>query len=249
MDYRPYSDLHGVLPDFHRETDKYETCIIAGDLTEYGKKGSVLVEMLEKLCERFLEVIFVPGNHEYYGTNIHTLESKLSKLTKHLDNLVVLQNGEYIEREGTRIIGATLWSDTSSIIYEASEYMNDYKYIRTGPLDKPWLRKLTPIDSTNLHKEHLKNIEKAILGHEGPCIVVTHHCPSFKSIPGKYRDSGLNPAFATEVVLEKWPDIWIHGHVHMSFDYIHNGCRILCNPGGYWGEVTFFSQLENRFTL
>lgn len=27
--------------------------------------------------------------------------------------------------------------------------------------------------------------------------------------------------------------LWIHGHTHDSFDYRHNGTRILCNPRGY----------------
>ena len=27
--------------------------------------------------------------------------------------------------------------------------------------------------------------------------------------------------------------LWIHGHTHDSFDYVVNGCRIVCTPRGY----------------
>jgi hypothetical protein len=29
------------------------------------------------------------------------------------------------------------------------------------------------------------------------------------------------------------PDLWIHGHVHDSFDYQIGRTRIVCNPRGY----------------
>ena len=29
------------------------------------------------------------------------------------------------------------------------------------------------------------------------------------------------------------PSLWIHGHIHESFDYDVGNCRVLCNPRGY----------------
>lgn len=28
-------------------------------------------------------------------------------------------------------------------------------------------------------------------------------------------------------------DLWIHGHMHGSFDYVVAECRVVCNPRGY----------------
>ena len=28
-------------------------------------------------------------------------------------------------------------------------------------------------------------------------------------------------------------DLWIHGHVHDSFDYMVGSCRVVTNPGSY----------------
>jgi Icc-related predicted phosphoesterase len=49
----------------------------------------------------------------------------------------------------------------------------------------------------------------------------------------------LNPAFASrlEDVIEKYrPDLWIHGHTHVSCDYELFGTREVCNPRGYPSE-------------
>ena len=44
----------------------------------------------------------------------------------------------------------------------------------------------------------------------------------------------LNAAFVSnlsELLLKA--DLWIHGHVHDSFDYRVAGCRLVANPRGY----------------
>ena len=247
--YRYFSDLHGYSPDFKRDSDSEEICILAGDVTEFGKKGVALVKILKDMCLRFKEVIFVPGNHEYYGTNIGTLESKVRLLMKDTLNFTLLQDAEYIERDGVRIIGATMWSDTSTIEFEAMFKMNDYKYIRFGPLREPWRSKLKPGNTTGLHRAAVYAINKAIKEYSGECIVVTHHAPSYKSIDPRFEGDSINPAYYTELELDQWPTYWIHGHIHIASDYDHNGCNVLCNPGGYQSEYTNFEPLTNSFTL
>lgn len=247
--FRYFSDTHGHLPDFKRESDLQEICIVAGDVGEFGNKGVKIVEDLKKICDRFKMCIFIPGNHEYYGTNIGTLESKLRNLMKDVDNFVLLQSGEYVDIDDVRVIGATLWSDTSSIVYDAGMQMNDYKYIRIGPHSEPWKYRLTPYYTTSIHKDHIKLINDALLEWDGDSIVVTHHAPCTVSLDKRYQYSVLNPAYATDIELSKWPNYWIHGHIHRACSYIHNGCNILCNPGGYATEYTDFEPLNNYFYL
>lgn len=167
----------------------------------------------------------------------------------HVPNFTLLQNGEYVERDGVRIIGATLWSDTSSIDWEAKNRMNDYRFIRFGPPLEPWKYKLKPMHTTALHRQHVYSIEKALEDWEGDSIVVTHHAPSNLSLDPKYEGDILNPAYATELELKKWPNYWIHGHIHRAQNYLHNGCNIICNPGGYYSEYTGFEPLNNYFYL
>lgn len=247
--FRYFSDLHGYNPDFKRYTDCYEICIIAGDSAEYGKKGNALYIMLEEMCYRFKEVIFVPGNHEYYGTNIGTLVSKIKDLMDHIPNFTILQDGECIERDGVRIIGATLWSDSMSCEWDAKEKMNDYRFIRWGPKSTPWQRKLTPSITTCIHRDHVFRINKALKDWDGDAIVVTHHAPSTLSLDPRFEGDSLNACYATDIELDKWPNYWIHGHIHRAQNYLLNGCNILCNPGGYQREYTGYEPINNYFYL
>jgi hypothetical protein len=44
----------------------------------------------------------------------------------------------------------------------------------------------------------------------------------------------LNAAFASNLTaLVEKADLWIHGHMHCSSDYLVGGCRVICDPRGY----------------
>lgn len=251
MKFRYYSDLHGNLPDFKRDTDNQEICLIAGDVTEHGKKGNQLYLMLEELCFRFKHVVLVPGNHEHYGSSIIRLVPKIKELMDHVPNFTVLQGGQHKDFGNTRVIGATLWSDTSSIEYQAKTQMNDYRYIRAGTIHNPYGRRLTPATTTMLHHEHVDKIQKILDTTPGSMttIVVTHHAPSYKSVARRFEGHPLNPAYVTELELDTWPDYWIHGHIHQAVEYLHNDCIVLCNPHGYSTEYTDFEPLKNYIEI
>ena len=57
---------------------------------------------------RWRDVVFVPGNHEYYGASPREVAKVRRKLEKHLPNL------HWLDRDAaaigaTRFVGATLW--------------------------------------------------------------------------------------------------------------------------------------------
>jgi len=69
---------------------------------------------------------------------------------------------------------------------------------------------------------------------DGPTVVVTHHAPSFKSVVPRFADSLLSACFASNLdQLMGFSELWIHGHMHDSLDYMANGTRVICNPRGY----------------
>lgn len=240
MKYRYMSDLHGCLPG-PRDTDKEEICIAAGDISG-GPKD--LYQMLNELAFRFLRVIHIPGNHEYYGGNLGTFPFKLRADMEHVPNYTLLVDGtEDLVIYGVKIIGATLWSDTSSSFYDAMR-MNDYHCILDEHCDL-----LTPEVSYNIHCQHLANIREALAGWEGKSIVITHHAPSKLSLDLKFHESSINHCYATEIALPKWPNYWVHGHVHKRSDYLLNGCNVVCNPRGYWDEGIDYDDIGNHFTI
>jgi hypothetical protein len=63
---------------------------------------------------------------------------------------------------------------------------------------------------------------------------VTHHGPHRNSVHPRYAGDLLNAAFVSNLTpLVEQADLWIHGHVHDSFDYIVGRCRVVANPRGY----------------
>ncbi|MCK5746820.1 MAG: metallophosphoesterase, partial [Oricola sp.] len=79
-------------------------------------------------------------------------------------------------------------------------------------------------------------IEQALrIPHDGPTVVVTHYAPHPQSVSKQFRGSGLNPAFVSDLspIIERYaPDLWVHGHMHESFDYRVGRTRVVCNPRG-----------------
>jgi Icc-related predicted phosphoesterase len=70
---------------------------------------------------------------------------------------------------------------------------------------------------------------------------MTHHAPSLQSIPDKYKNEFIRVAYASDLeqkILEKQPQLWVHGHVHESFDYRIGETRVVCNPRGYVMDET-----------
>jgi len=111
--------------------------------------------------------------------------------------------------------------------------MNDYHLIRNSHN----YRRLTPGETVAWHKQSVKKLKDFLeVGDPNKSIVITHACPSIKSIPERFRGHVLSPAFASnmEGFIHKYqPRLWIHGHTHDSFDHKIGKTRIICNPRGY----------------
>ena len=151
--------------------------------------------------------------------------------------------------EKIRIIGATLWTDfallndfTGHSSYAASA-MNDFVCIR-GEI--AWeLRPFETVAWNNASRAFIRGeLEKSF---EGKTVVLTHHLPSMRSVPQRFKEDPLTPAFARacDDLLEFCADLWVHGHTHDSADYMAGRTRVICNPRGYsaWSGG---ANIENR---
>jgi len=229
------SDLHTEFSDFDPPDTNADVVVLAGDIG-VGTGGS------EWGARHFPEapVVYVPGNHEYYGHDI-AISDRLKAAAP--ANTHVLNNDAF-ELDGVRFLGSTLWTDFR--LYgegaawfsrqRAKRLIDDFSSIRNGE------RLFTPEDSVELHESSkawlVGQLEKEF---EGPTVVVTHHLPATPSIAQEYANDDLNPAFASrlEDVIERYqPALWIHGHTHVPCDYDICGTRIVCNPRGYPSEYS-----------
>jgi hypothetical protein len=151
--------------------------------------------------------------------------------------------------DGVRFVGATLWTDfclggedlQQLNMHAARTRMNDYHAISLQM--KPWAR-FTPDASLALHKRSRAFIWEALeQPFDGPTVVVTHHGPHPGSVHTRFDRSDVNPAYVsdlTEMIARFQPPLWLHGHVHNSFDYRVANTRIVCNPRGYGTENAMF---------
>lgn len=253
MKFQLASDLHGANDVYHgvHGGDKDTILLLPGDIHEVKRKTAYR-EMIGDYCSRFKQVILVPGNHEYYGSNIHKTHQKLDEIsidfpnfwayTNNIDHEPFLceQDGQYY-----LIVGGTLWTDFDAgnplTKFDARTKMNDYKHIRHGSPSEPWKRKFTPDDAEFFHfemKKYLKEqIEKYRQSHYNlKVIVMSHHAPSFGSVSPEYISDDMNGCYCSNLdyyIMDLNPDVWVHGHVHSSHDYMIDSTRILCNPRGY----------------
>jgi predicted phosphodiesterase len=228
------SDLHLSLGALAVPANDADAIVLAGDIAR-PKEAIAWASGFAK------PVLYVPGNHEFYGGSIAGTVAELRRLSAGSD-IHVLDDDE-VAIEGVRFLGSTLWTDfmlfdegekRASAMREAQRLMRDFSRIHLG--ESPF----TPEASAALFKRHAAWLERKLAEpYAGPTVVITHHAPSRKSIHPRFADSLMNACFVSDA--ERLIDgsrtrLWIHGHTHDSFDYFVNGTRVLCNPRGYAKE-------------
>jgi Icc-related predicted phosphoesterase len=239
------SDLHtNVYRMRHHHHRPIYTCpecdavIFAGDMSEG-------MDTIQELYLHYPNkpVFWVSGNHEFYKHDITELRDQYQSTNN--ENVTCLDNSSATfvrDDRKVRIIGATLWTDyavhpeqTSQALMIAARNVNDHRSIRNDD------HYLSPYECKVLHEESVHFLDQEMSNtFDGDILVVSHHLPSRQSLDPRYYNSGLDPAFASDLdwlILKHQPVAWIHGHTHHSRDYHIGLTRVICNPRGYdWGR-------------
>ena len=237
MKIQVVSDIHLEFSGMDRELDvvaqaERDLLIVAGDLCERDNGEA----WLRAQCEHS-PVVFVCGNHEYYGADIDEIDKYYKELDEDIENLHVLQK-RVVEFDGIRIAGCTLWTDFQGVdnyhLRLVQKGMADFNVITKRHAN------FTPDVSRGINMDH----RNWLFQQKDIDIVVTHHAPSWQSITDYWKEHGqmLNPAFAgssDDLIYALAPTYWIHGHMHSFIRYWHDqkvdGTQVLCNPVGYAG--------------
>jgi hypothetical protein len=186
-------------------------------------------------------VLYVAGNHEFYGEaiprHLRKLEDAAAGSTVHfLENRAVVLGG-------VRFLGCTLWTDFELFgeravsAAAAQGMMNDFRKIRV----EPGYRRLSPSDVMAMHHRSLRWLrERLDAPFAGATVIVTHAAPGLRSVRPSRRDDPLTAAYASglEWMMDGRAVLWIHGHTHFCCDYEVGGTRVLSNQRGYPGEDT-----------
>lgn len=220
-----------------------DVVVVAGDLTSAGRLD--LLETFLKHVE--VPVVYIPGNHEYYGSQMKAVDLFITDLMNEYENLSYL-NGASIVYGGLRFVGCTLWSnldlDPTGLLAERLPYgINDFNQIKVTPVR--YLNVGDIVDMNLASREYLRGVIEA---SKEPVVVVTHFGPTRKSIAPEYAGSLLNPYFACncEDLFMDNVKCWIHGHTHGTIREEVNGIPVIANPRGYHTENKRF---DSKFAI
>ena len=227
------SDLHLGFSGFEQPRTDADVVVLAGDIARPRAAAEWALGFDRP-------VLYVPGNHEFYGGTLQGTIDELSRLLA--GSHVELLDDTEVVMGGVRFLGSILWTDfrvcgegeaQAAAMAEAQRLMRDFSRIGNDATGGPF----TPQDAAARFAQHAAWLQSRLAApHAGPTVVVTHHAPARGSIHPRFAGSLLNAGFVSDAERLLGADrvqLWIHGHTHDSFDYAVNGTRVVCNPRGY----------------
>ena len=234
MKIRIYSDLHLEFQDWAPPPVPADVVVLAGDI-HIGSRAFAWARRHFKSEA----IVYVAGNHEYFGWDIPSLQHKMRSAAREFDVHFLEQDSVAID--GVRFLGTTLWTDfalygaaprqVSDAMAYAFHAMHDYRAIKMAPMED-----LLPEHTRQMHIAQARWLEDQLdAPFAGPTVIVTHHLPHVRSVHSIYDGERSNPAFASDLsaLFRDQVKLWVHGHTHESMDYRVGCTRVLCNPRGY----------------
>ncbi|KKZ61109.1 hypothetical protein EMCG_04307 [[Emmonsia] crescens] len=238
------SDLHLEVGQQYTTFDikPHATCLIlAGDIGRLADYEHFR-DFLSSVCQKFVQVYLVLGNHEFFGISRQEGLRLADRLQEEpgLKDKLVLMNRKRVDLEEVTLLGCTLHS---YIPPEAEEVVrskvNDFRRIAG------W----TVSDHTAEHArdvrwliDEISSIRQAEqrAGSKRKIAVITHHAPTTKgtSRPSDERNPWRS-AFATDLIgieNQSWLDdvqVWVFGHTHYSTELVCGQVRLVSNQRGY----------------
>lgn len=238
------SDLHtethadggaGILAEMAQTSA--DLLVLAGDITN-ARDPTAIEFILRQVSSHYRDIIYIPGNHEFYGTTPAFALANLQEVAKRFANVHVPSN-EVIVVGAKRFLCGTGWFPKPKEEEMAfKRYMNDFWDIEDF---EPWV-----------YEQHahfrLLLIEELVEGD----VVITHHLPSVASVSEAYKSAVTNAFFVSHFdksIIMRKPALWLHGHTHAQCDYQLGATRVVANPLGYPNEVRSSMEFNSALTL
>jgi predicted phosphodiesterase len=242
MDIQLASDLH-----FECYTDRAnqeflaawkpaaEVLVLAGDIAS-AKTPNQLARIFSALKAKYKHMVYVPGNHEFYGTTLAKGWVNIDLVKSQFPNLHVLNN-DWCILDGVSFYGGTGWFprfDGDPQAMTAKTYMSDFHHIK----------EFEP-DVYASHRDFQIHLASAT-----PDVVVTHHLPANECVAPQYKGDALNAFFVSQFdVTASGVKLWVHGHTHEQTDVKIGQTRVVANPRAYPREVRQQHAFQGQLVL
>lgn len=227
MNIQYFSDIHLEFGELTMPPSEADLIVAAGDIGV----GTQAIEWLQRFD---VPVIYIAGNHEYYGQDFAVVNARIRHAVAGT-NIHFLEC-DSVELDGVRFLGTTLWTDygggNREVMDVMATQMNDYHQITFGQ------RNLLPTDLLEVNAQSRDWLTRSLAQpFTGKTVVVTHHAPLYTSWqadnPKEYQSAYCNDL--SQLLGAHDIALWIHGHVHHRYDYTSMNTRVVCNPRGYDG--------------
>ena len=251
MKIKLLSDLHHEFMSGETERNQpyfqyagEDVLVLAGDIASGSTNVMSTISKFRK--NGFPHVLYVPGNHEYYGTSIRDFDAKMRIKTQHAGGVQFMNPG-MMRIDDVTFLGGALWTNfrnSPSDAIEAKRCITDFRLIDG----------FVPSYAAELYTRQLGYL-KAMYEQRTTekVVIVTHFLPAVECISKRYQDpsNALNSYFAND--LGDWIETldnttWMFGHTHDTIDVTIGTTRCISNPYGYHNyEVN--PAFDNEFVI
>ena len=216
------SDLHiDVVDDLDLgEHPDCDLIIVAGDLADGDFDVVPWLRANFSGAER-AQLVYVPGNHDAYSLGLSCVPERLQRLRD--ETGIITLDREVVEMDGRRIVGCTMWTPLAPTLDDlggdltAIPDFGGEAWRAAHHRDRVWLEETVT---------------------EGD-IVVTHHAPAWSGLDMRMQQNprlmGLSSGYfadMTDLIEQRQPALWIHGHTHVTREYSVGATRVVSNAAG-----------------
>jgi len=213
--------------------------ILCGDICPLGTSADFkrYEQFINFFYNKFIYIIHVPGNHEYYiksakeKISMKQIDKKMKDYSKSHPKLHYLNNSIFelkIKNKLFYFVGTTMWTKVAKNQLEyIQESMNDYEYI--------WVddHKFTGLDMVNTHRKAARFLTNSIelaKKNKAAVIIITHHKP-YNSV----EINDYSKAYEVDMLKLMYNPVklWCYGHTHVHDDIKINETRVVSNGLGY----------------
>lgn len=237
MKIRLLSDLHTEfrLPYKTADFAAYrgeDVLVLAGDIASGSTNTMSVIKFFKD--QGFPNIVYVAGNHEYYGGDFIQFNEKMAEKCSMIDGVHFLNPGS-VTIDGVLFTGGTLWTNFADNFFSqsaAKRGINDFRVIKSFDTNK----------CAKTYYEHVDFIKQAYEQRAGKkVVVVTHFLPARECIAPRFRGPDLiNDYFANnlgEYISTMSDTTWLFGHTHDATDIVLGDTRVVANPHGYYNAL------------
>jgi len=239
--------LNALVKAVDKDTD---VLVLAGDIHTLEGIGEALLHLSATLMP--MHIVYVAGNHEYYGAEVTSLNRELRLVFQECPNLHFLEQASIVI-DNVVFYGTTLWTgfdaypEFDQVLSEdnAMHAVADFHHIyyQQGLLTSEACKQLYQqsrnwlLDALATHPQKYPDKTSIVVSHFPPLAQLSHQQIPLNSLSNYFQ------ANCADIIAHHQPYAWIYGHNHWSDSQSYHQTRLLSCQLGYPKEQCNSEQM------